>query len=77
MFAIAQIHFGPGAWVNTSAVFPRPGGQSNPRWVADDMLVAATPDDTKLMLFELKTQKWSDLVSATPSDVVNLAHSPD
>jgi hypothetical protein len=48
------------------------------RWVADDLLVAITEDSKKLMIFDLKTQKWSDLVSATlPGYMVNVEHSPD
>jgi len=48
------------------------------QWVAEDMLVAATQDRKKLLVFNVKTQKWSELVSlAMPDTVVNWAHSPD
>ena len=48
------------------------------QWVAEDLLVAASNDHTRLMVFDLKTQKWSDLVSVTkPGTVVNWAHTPD
>ncbi len=48
------------------------------QWVAEDLLVAASKDRTKLAVFDLKTQKWSDLVSFTkPGIVVNWAHTPD
>ena len=41
-------------------------------------LRCAAPDRKKLVLFDIKTQKWSDLISFTPPDtVVNWAHSPD
>jgi hypothetical protein len=46
--------------------------------VAEDMLVAATQDHKKLVVFDVKTQRWSDLISSTPTGyVVNWAHSPD
>ena len=49
-----------------------------PRWIAEDMLVAATQDHKKLVVFDFKTQRWSDLVSSmTTGYVVNWAHSPD
>jgi hypothetical protein len=42
------------------------------------MLVAATQDHKKLVIFDVKTQRWSDLVSATmPGYIGNWAHSPD
>jgi DNA-binding winged helix-turn-helix (wHTH) protein/WD40 repeat protein len=50
------------------------GGQ----WVGEDTLVAAPPSLAKLMIFDLKTQKWSDLAPGkVPGSVVNWAHSPD
>ena len=60
------------------SVVPGPEGLNFPRWVAEDMLVAATQDHRKLVVFDVKTQRWSDLVSATTTGyVVNWAHSPD
>ena len=48
------------------------------QWVAEDTLVAATRDHRRLLAFDVKTQKWSDLVSvAPPVTVVNWFHSPD
>jgi hypothetical protein len=41
------------------------------------MLVAATGDHKKLVVFDVKTQRWSDLVSPTTGYVVNWTHSPD
>jgi len=46
------------------------GGQ----WVAQDMLVAAPANGTKLLIFDFKKQMWSDLVSG---GVVNWATSLD
>jgi Tol biopolymer transport system component len=57
-----------------------PGSQDlmGVQWVAEDMLVAATQDRKKLLVFDVKTQKWSELVSLTgPGNIVNWAHSPD
>jgi Tol biopolymer transport system component len=57
-----------------------PGSQGlyNVRWVADDLLAATTSDSKKLVVFDLKTQKWSDLVSSKmPGYVVMAAYSPD
>jgi eukaryotic-like serine/threonine-protein kinase len=59
------------------SVVPGPEGLNGVRWVAEDMLVAATGDHKKLVVFDVKTQRWSDLVSPTTGYVVNWAHSPD
>ena len=60
------------------SVVPGPEGLYSAKWVAEDMLAVATRDFKKLMIFETKTQKWSDLVSlAMPRYIVNWAHSPD
>jgi Tol biopolymer transport system component len=60
------------------SVVPGPEGLNFPRWVAEDTLVAATQDHKKLVVFDIKTQRWSDLVSSTATGyVVNWAHSPD
>jgi len=48
------------------------------QWVAEDVLIAATSDRTRLLVFDLKTQKWSDLVSLPkPGTAVNWIHTPD
>jgi hypothetical protein len=44
------------------------------QWVSEDTLVAAPFNSSKLVLFNVKTQQWSDLV---PGKVFNWAHSPD
>jgi eukaryotic-like serine/threonine-protein kinase len=61
-----------------SSLVPGPGDMLNPQWVGDDRLIAGTHDSTKLMVFDVTTQQWSELVSFTaPAYVVNWAHSPD
>ncbi len=48
------------------------------RWVADDLLASTTSDSKKLIVFGLKMQRWSDLVSSKmPGYVVMVAYSPD
>lgn len=50
------------------------GGQ----WLSENVLVGARPDLTDLLLFDTKTQKWTELVRGTKTGtVVNWAHSPD
>ncbi|MBZ5582658.1 MAG: serine/threonine-protein kinase [Acidobacteriia bacterium] len=61
-----------------TSLVPGPAGLLNPQWVGDDRLVAGTPDFTKLMTFDVRTQQWSDLASFTaPGYVVNWVHTPD
>ena len=50
------------------------GGQ----WVAENTLVACPTNGSKLEIFDVRTQKWSDLVPGKlANSVVNWAHSPD
>jgi hypothetical protein len=52
----------------------RVGGQ----WVSENTLVAASRDSAKLEIFDVRTQKWYELVHGNvPGSVVNWAHSPD
>jgi WD40 repeat protein len=44
------------------------------QWLTQDTLAAAAQDTTRLMVFNFRTQKWSELVSGP---VVNWARSPD
>ncbi len=68
--------FDPGT--GKRSVVPGAAGLYGIRWVAEDMLAAATQDHKKLVIFDVKTQRWSDLVSATmPSYIGDWAHSPD
>jgi len=47
-------------------------------WVSENVLVAASLNEAKLEVFDVRTQKWSDLVPGkVPGIVVNWAHSPD
>lgn len=57
---------------------PASQGLYNVRWAASDLIAATTPDNKKLIVFDLKTRKWSDLVSSKmPDYVVMAACSPD
>jgi dipeptidyl aminopeptidase/acylaminoacyl peptidase len=50
------------------------GGQ----WIAQDRIIARHLVTSKPMIFDVKTQKWSDLLPGTaPPIFVNWAHSPD
>jgi len=50
------------------------GGQ----WLTENVLVGAHTSLTDLMLFDVRTQQWSDLVrDMKPGTVVNWSHSPD
>ena len=57
----------------TSAV-PSPEGMVGGWWVNQNTLVAATQDFTRLMTFDLKTQKWTEL---TAGALTAWAVSPD
>jgi dipeptidyl aminopeptidase/acylaminoacyl peptidase len=57
---------------------PDTEGLAGAQWVGEDLIVAGSRDRTKLVVFDLKTQRWSDLVpSPIPGSVSNWAHSPD
>ncbi len=61
-----------------SSLVPGPAGMWGPHWVGDDRLIAVTGDSTKMEVFDVRTQQWSDLVTFTaPAYVVNWTHSPD
>ena len=60
------------------SIVPAPQGLNGVQWVAENMLVACTQDRTKLVTFDTKTQKWSDLVALVkPDSFINWSHSPD
>jgi Tol biopolymer transport system component len=66
--------------LHTGRRSPVPGteGLTGVMWAAEDALVAATQDHKKLVVFDFKTQRWSDLVSSTMRGyVTNWTHSPD
>ncbi len=47
-------------------------------WTAEDTLVAVSHDRTKILAFDIKTQKRSDLVPGPiPGGVINWTYSPD
>jgi len=54
-----------------------PGGQLDPHWVAPEKIVAARRDMLELQIYDMQTQKWSDLTKPEDGPVVNWAHSPD
>jgi Tol biopolymer transport system component len=57
---------------------PGSQGLSGGQWVSENTLVAAPTNNAKLVIFDVRTQKWSDLVPGKlPGSVVNWAHSPD
>ncbi len=60
------------------SIVPETDGLTGVQWVAKALLVAASTDRARLAVFDLNTQKWSDLVPGPiPGSVVNWAHSPD
>jgi WD40 repeat protein len=60
------------------SLVPESQDLSGGQWVSEDTLVATPTNQTKLMIFDVRTQKWSDLVPGKLSgSVVNWAHSPD
>ena len=56
------------------SVVPSSNGLVGGLWVTQDALVAATQDTSKLVTFDFKTQKWTDLFIGT---VINWNVSPD
>ncbi len=62
----------------TRSAVSGPAGLLAAQWVGNDRLIAGGPDHTKLMVFDVKAQQWSDLVSFTaPGYVVDWAPTPD
>jgi Tol biopolymer transport system component/DNA-binding winged helix-turn-helix (wHTH) protein len=60
------------------SVVPGSQGLEGGQWVGEDTLVATPRNQKQLMIFDVRTQKWSDLVlGKVPGSVVNWAHSPD
>ncbi len=57
-----------------SVDLPDSQGMQGPEWVTRDVIVAADPSNTKFKTFDLKTQKWTDLVAG---NFVNWNLSPD
>ena len=60
------------------SLVPESQGLTGGQWVNENTVVAAPTDAAKLEIFDVRTQKWSDLVPGKlPGSVVNWAHSPD
>jgi hypothetical protein len=49
-------------------------GKLGGQWITEDTIVAGTQGERKLVTFDFKTQKWSDLAAG---NFVNRAVSPD
>lgn len=47
-----------------------------PWFVASDKMIAVTQDQSKFQIFDLKTQKWSDIISS-PGQFTTWETSPD
>jgi hypothetical protein len=58
----------------TSSALPDAKNLLGAQWLTQDTLAAAPLDTSRLMVFDFRTQKWSELVSGA---VVNWARSPD
>jgi Tol biopolymer transport system component len=58
----------------TAALLPASQDKISPFWITEDTLVGATQDQKKLVIFDFKSGKWSDLLN---SPVVEFMPSPD
>jgi Tol biopolymer transport system component len=58
------------------SVVPGSQGLVGGQWIARDTLVARQLDTSRPVVFDMKTQKWSELPTA-PTTFVNWVHSPD
>ena len=58
----------------TAAILPASQDKVSPFWIAEDTIVAATQAQNKLLTFDFKTGKWSDLLDTA---VVDFMPSPD
>jgi hypothetical protein len=66
--------------LRTGSLSVVPGSQDlvGGQWIAQDTLIARHLVTSKPMVFDMKTQKWSDLLPGTTLPIfVNWAHSPD
>jgi WD40 repeat protein len=59
------------------SVVPDSRGLVGGQWIAQDKLVARQLVTSKPMVFDIKTQKWSNLLPGTPTVFVNWLRSPD
>ncbi len=60
----------------TVSVLPDSQGIVGPWFVSQDVLIGVSEDQSKVLVFNFKNQKWSDLVSS-PDKFVNWEPSPD
>lgn len=61
-----------------TSLVPGSAGMWSPDWLGDDRLIAGTQNSTKLVVFDFRTQQWSDLATfAEPGYAVNWTHTPD
>ncbi len=58
------------------SVLPDSQGKIGPWFVAQDAVIAALQDSSKLQRFDFKTQKWSDIITS-PGQFRNWETSPD
>lgn len=58
------------------SIVPNSRGMLGPWFATQDTLIAASEDQSKFMLFDFKTSKWSTLI-ANPDKFVNWEVSPD
>jgi Tol biopolymer transport system component/DNA-binding winged helix-turn-helix (wHTH) protein len=63
--------------LRTGQVSTIPGGQMNPVWAAPGKICAVTRDYKVLQLYDVATQKWSDLTNPEDGPVAGCTHSPD
>jgi DNA-binding winged helix-turn-helix (wHTH) protein/Tol biopolymer transport system component len=63
--------------VRTGQVSLVQGSRLGPQWVAPGKIIAARRDMLALQIYDVATQKWSDLTKPEDGPIVNLAHSPD
>jgi len=54
-----------------------PGYHAGPQWAASGKFIASLSSEAGLQVYDVATQKWSDLPKPEKGSVVNWAHSPD
>jgi DNA-binding winged helix-turn-helix (wHTH) protein/WD40 repeat protein len=63
--------------LRTGHISVLPGDQLGPQWIGPHKLIGATSDLKGFQIFDLATQKWSDVPGPRDAQVVLWAHSPD
>ena len=54
-----------------------PGHEAGPQWAAPGKFIASQSNETGLQMYDVATQKWSQLPKPEKGSVINWAHSPD